>query len=247
MDGRLNRFAAVRRTALPRELAPRELEYTPGDMDWLYWLALLFVSVLGVILAVVGLPGIWLIVAATGLYAWITGGEHLLWCLGVLIVMGVVAEVIEGALGGVAARGAGGSKRSILGAIAGGVVGAIVGTPLIPIPVVGTVIGACVGSFAGAFGVELLWVKKSKEDALKVGAGAAAGKLAGIVVKLLFGAGMAITAIVWTLPIFAPVTATPLFPTSLPVTLPATVPALPEPDSTLPTTAVNPTTTPTVP
>lgn len=197
-------------------------------MDWLYWLALLFVSVFGVIIAIVGLPGIWLIVAATGLYAWVTGGEHLLWCLGVLIVMGIVAEVIEGALGGVAARGAGGSKRSMAGAIVGGIVGAILGTPLIPIPVVGTVIGACLGSFAGAAGVELLWVKKSKGDAIKVGAGAAAGKFAGIVVKLLFGGAMAMTAVIWTLPTFAPVKVMPLFPT----TVPATLPALPAPGST---------------
>ena len=40
---------------------------------WLYYLALLLVQLLGVALTLVGLPGLWLMVGALALYAWVTG------------------------------------------------------------------------------------------------------------------------------------------------------------------------------
>ena len=192
-------------------------------MEWVYYLILLVVSLVGLALAIIGLPGIWLIVAAAGVYAYLTSGAYIaLWGLLTLMALGVVAEVMESALGGVAAGKAGGSKRSMIAAIGGGIVGAILGTPLIPIPIVGTVVGACVGSFVAAFAVEIFWLKKSTEHSLKIGAGAAAGKFAGIVTKLLFGGLMVLVAALWSLPLSGTRPAAPVPPPIMPTTLPQT-------------------------
>lgn len=191
-------------------------------MVWLYYLVLLFVSTVGLLLAIIGLPGIWLIVAATGIYALLTAGAYAgLKTLVALILLGIAAEVLETALGGVAAGKAGASKRGVLGAILGGMAGAILGTPLIPIPIIGTIVGACIGSFVGAFAVELLWLKRTAKDSAKIGTGAAAGKLAGIFTKLLFGGAMLILAAFAALPVG---NITP--PTTLPTTTPTTLPSI---------------------
>lgn len=204
-------------------------------MLWVYYLVLLVVGVLGLALNVLGLPGIWLIVAATGVYAWLVGGSYLLWCLGVLILLGITAEIAESAFGGVEAKKAGGSKRGIVGAILGGLAGGLIGTVVIPVPVIGTVIGACVGSFVGAFAVEMVWLKKNAGDSWRIGLGAAKGRLYGTVIKLLFGAVMFLVSAVWALPVFAPQAA------SVPaVALPATMPASTAPASMGATTQAAP-------
>lgn len=199
-------------------------------MEWIYYLVMMVVSVVGLALAIIGLPGIWLIVAAVGVYAYLTGGAYIgIWGLVLLIGLGVVAEILETVLGGVAAGRAGGSKRGMAGAVVGGIIGAIAGTPLIPIPLIGTIVGACVGSFLGAFGVEVLWLKRSTKDSLKVGTGAAAGKFAGMMTKLLFGGLMLVIAGIWSLPIWGPA-GTAIAPAG-PATLPAILSTQPATDS----------------
>lgn len=209
-------------------------------VDWLYYLLLLFAGLIGVVLAIIGLPGIWLIVASAGLYSLLTGGSYLgVKALVALFALGVVAEVLETVMGGVAAGRAGGSRRGMIGAIVGGIIGAIAGTPLIPIPVVGTVAGACLGSFVGAFGVELLWLNRSTADSLKIGFGAAAGKLAGIVTKLIFGGLMFLLTALAALPVGGR-NAAFVVPV---IGLPATVPTVAPPGAGPPAT---PTTEPTI-
>lgn len=168
---------------------------------WAYYLGLAVACFVGLLLAIAGLPGIWLMVLAAGVYAVLTGGDPMgLWGIVVLIALGVVAELLEAGLGGVAAARAGGSKRGMLGAIVGGLVGAVVGTPFFPI--IGTVVGACVGSFMGAFVVELAWLRKTTAASLNIGTSAAIGKLAGILIKVAFGGVMMLVAVLWALPLF---------------------------------------------
>lgn len=204
-------------------------------MDWVYYLLLLLLGVTGLFLNILGLPGLWLIVGSAGIYAFVTGFEHLgLWGFITLFLLAVLAEILETALGGVAAKKAGGSKRGMIGAIVGGLVGGIAGTPLIPIPIVGTIIGACVGSFVGAFAVELFWLKRSAQDSLKIGTGAAAGRFLGIVAKSAIGIVMILITAIWALPIWgsgkppatlpAPTTTPTTLPTTQPVTQPTPVP-----------------------
>ncbi|MFN4243791.1 MAG: DUF456 family protein [Tepidisphaerales bacterium] len=169
---------------------------------WAGYVGLVLAGLVGLALAVAGLPGIWLIVAGAGVYAFFTGGEPLgVGGLVTLVLLGVVAEVVEAVLGGVAAASAGGSKRGMVGAVVGGVVGAVAGTPLFP--VLGTIAGACVGSFVGAFVVELLWLRRSAGTSLRIGGSAAAGKLLGILTKLLFGGVMLLVTVVWAFPLWA--------------------------------------------
>lgn len=169
---------------------------------WLSYLGLVLVSVLGLLLTLAGLPGIWLIVLGAGVYALLTGGDPMgVGGLVTLLVLGVAAELIETLLGGVAAAQAGSSKRGMVGAVVGGIIGAVVGTPFFP--VIGTVAGACVGSFVGAFVVELVWLGRTAGASLRIGGSAAAGKLLGILVKLGFGAVMLLVAVVWAFPLWA--------------------------------------------
>ncbi|MEL7240511.1 MAG: DUF456 family protein, partial [Planctomycetota bacterium] len=118
---------------------------------WIYYLLLAITSLFGLVLNLLGLPGLWLMVVAQAVYGWWTGWQIVSWpsCLAVLL-LALFAELLEFVAGAAGSKQAGGSKRSIAGAVGGGVIGGIVFTPLIPIPVVGTVAGACIGAFLGA-------------------------------------------------------------------------------------------------
>lgn len=207
-------------------------------VDWLYYVLLLILGVTGLALNILGLPGLWLMVGAAGLYALLTGFEHLgIWGFLVLFLLAVMAEILETVLGGVAAKKVGGSKRGMVGAIVGGLIGGIAGTPLIPIPIVGTIIGACIGSFIGAFGVELFWLRKTPGDSFKIGTGAAAGRFMGIIAKSAVGIVMLLVTVIWAIPLWhstpptlppsSQPTLLPLPPTTLPATAPATTTASP--------------------
>lgn len=154
-------------------------------MDWLYYFILLGVIVAGLCIQVLALPGLWLMVAATLGYAWLTHFAYLGWgAWGVVLGLVLCAEATEFLAGSAGAKKAGGSKRAMLGAVVGGVLGGILLS--IPVPVVGTIVGVCVGAFAGAAGVELL-IHGEAEKSTRVGFGAAKGALVGILTKLTFG------------------------------------------------------------
>ncbi len=171
-------------------------------LTWLYYLSLLLVQVLGVALTLVGLPGLWLMVGALALYAWVTGFNiYVGWpSMVALLVLAALAEVVETGAGAAGAKQAGGSKRGMIGAVVGGFVGAIVLTPVIPIPVVGTVAGLCIGSFGGAFLVEAAIGKEMGQSAT-IGWGAAKGRFWGTVFKVCFGIVMLIVAMLCALPL----------------------------------------------
>ena len=101
--------------------------------------ALLFVLAVLVFwsLNLIGLPGNWMIVAATVLYAWLTSGPGsggLRWAA-VAIVMGlaVVGEVVEFGASATGVKRAGGSRRgavlALVGSVGGAMTGLFVGVP----------------------------------------------------------------------------------------------------------------------
>jgi uncharacterized protein YqgC (DUF456 family) len=154
-------------------------------MDWLYYFILLALIVTALCVQVLALPGLWLMVASTLAYAWLTHFAYLGWgAWGVVLGLAVCAELTEFLAGSAGAKKAGGSKRAMLGAVGGGVLGGLLLS--IPVPVVGTIIGVCLGAFAGAAGVELL-IHGEAEKSTRVGFGAAKGALVGILTKLTFG------------------------------------------------------------
>lgn len=147
---------------------------------------LLLVNAVGVFLVLLQLPGTWLIVLATSSVAWWRWDHQLftVWTLIALVVLGVVGEIVEfvGAAAGAAKEKS--SKRAIVLAIVGGIVGALVGTVALSfLPILGTLIGAVVGS--GLFSMlGDLWAGREMHMALRVGKGAALGRLWGSLAKV---------------------------------------------------------------
>jgi uncharacterized protein YqgC (DUF456 family) len=163
-------------------------------MVWVYYLLLLVASCIGVGFTVLTLPGLWLIVAASAAYAWVTGGLYLgLKTLIVLLALAAAAEAGDLVLGGRGAKRAGGSGWGILGGTLGGIAGGIFLTALVP--VLGTIIGICVGTFAGTFGAELL-MGKPVLHSLRIGGHSAKGKLIGIAAKITTGVVMLLIVLV---------------------------------------------------
>jgi len=143
-------------------------------------------------LVALGLPGLWLMVAAVVAYAWLTG-FHTIGIATIAVVLGLalLGELFEVWFGYGLARRYGGSKRAGWGALIGGLIGAAVG---VPVPVLGSVIGALVGSFAGAmlFEYSSSWTAGT---AVRAGWGALLGRVAATTAKITVGIVMAVVAL----------------------------------------------------
>lgn len=147
-------------------------------------LILAAVIVLSLILIVLGLPGLWIMVATAVAYNLVVPGDPIGWFSLVAVgVLALTAELLEFTLAGRYARKYGGSRRAGWGAILGGMAGAIVG---VPVPIVGPVIGAFVGSFLGALIAELTG-GSSAGDATRVAKGALIGRVVSTALKIGIG------------------------------------------------------------
>ena len=147
-------------------------------------LILAAVIVLSLILIVLGLPGLWIMVATAVVYNMIVPGDPIGWVsLIAVAVLALIAELLEFTMTGRYARKYGGSKRAGWGAIIGGMIGAVVG---VPVPIVGPVIGAFVGSFVGALIAELTG-GASAGDATRVAKGALIGRVVSTMLKIGIG------------------------------------------------------------
>jgi uncharacterized protein YqgC (DUF456 family) len=147
-------------------------------------LILAAVIILSLILIVLGLPGLWIMVASAVVYNMIVPGDPIGWVsLIAVAVLALVAELLEFTMTGRYARKYGGSRRAGWGAILGGIIGAMVG---FPVPIVGPIIGAFVGSFVGALVAELTG-GKSAGDATRVAKGALIGRVVSTVLKIGIG------------------------------------------------------------
>ena len=153
------------------------------------FLVLALVLAGSMILIVLGLPGLWIMIASAITYNLIVPGRPMGWPTVIGIVsLGIVAEVLDFSLAGRYARKYGGSRKAAWGAIIGGMIGAFVG---VPVPVVGPVIGAMVGSFAGALVGEVRH-SGDRSAATKVATGALIGRVLGTVIKVGLGLVVAI-------------------------------------------------------
>jgi hypothetical protein len=145
----------------------------------------------GLALIALGLPGLWVMVAAVVAYGWLTDFQAIgTWTIVVVVALAGAGEVIEAWLGFGLARRYGGSSRAGWGALVGGLVGAIVG---VPVPVLGSVIGAFVGSFAGAVVFE--YSKSGAGTAVRTGWGALLGRAAATAAKTAVGVVIAVVAL----------------------------------------------------
>lgn len=151
------------------------------------------ISMIGVALTLLTLPGIWVTLGAAVLVKMLWYPHMFSWeLLGVALCLGVLAEIAEFVASAAGSTKAGGSKHGAIWSIVGALVGAIVGSILLPIPIVGTVVGGVVGAGGAALLAEVVFAKKSWTDAMKVGTGAAVGRLLSTVIKTGFSAAISI-------------------------------------------------------
>jgi uncharacterized protein len=156
---------------------------------WMLWLMLFLGCVAGLVLNIVGLPGIWLMVLCGIGFVWATTpGVYAGWTPVFIVAgIGLLAELAEFVAGAAGAKTAGGTKRGMAGAILGGLLGAILFSILIPIPLLGTILGAIVGAGLGAFLIEWGWVGTESGQATTIAYGAAKGRVVGMILKTVFG------------------------------------------------------------
>lgn len=150
----------------------------------LYYIVLLVVGLAGIAIAVLGLPGLWLLVIAAGIYAIATGGTALaVPGLIALVVLGLLAELLEFVAGAEGSRRAGGGWRGVVGAVVGGIAGGLIG---VPIPLIGPLVGAVLGAGVGAALLEFSG-NSDATRASQIGVGAAKGRMWGILIKGTIG------------------------------------------------------------
>jgi len=159
------------------------------------WLAILILlNTVWLVLVVFGLPGNWLIVAGTGLFAWWQWdrGVFSIGTLIAVVVLALLGELVEFGAGMVGARRSGASWRGSVAAVFGAVFGAIAGTFIISIPLLGTVVGASVGA-----GLAVWMIETSRGQqpgpSLQRGLSAGLGALMGIAAKLAVGVAIWLT------------------------------------------------------
>lgn len=134
------------------------------------------------------LPGNWLMLGTTYLFAW-WQKDNAVFSMPLLVVVTVLAligEIIEFFAGAGGAKKAGAGWWGAGAAILGGFLGAVFGTGLIPIPIFGTLLGACFGAGIATWSVERT-VGKKREESVRSGVGAGTGVLVGIVSKFIIG------------------------------------------------------------
>jgi uncharacterized protein YqgC (DUF456 family) len=192
-------------------------------MAWLYYLILFVFLLAGLALTVMTLPGLWLMLAATAIYAWVTHGDYIgWWTLLLLLLLATVAEIIEFVSSGAGAKRAGGGRAGLWGAIIGGILGGIF-LSFVPIPILSTLVGVCLGTFLGAMIGEFAAGREIAHSAM-IGVGAAKGRLFGTVIKMGFGCIMLVITMGVGIPIHRHKTAPPrtAAPTVVPTTTPTT-------------------------
>ena len=155
-------------------------------------LALTLICLAGLVLTAIGLPGLWVMVAAVVGYGFLTDFSS----IGIITIVSVtllaaIGEVLEAWLGFGLTRRYGGSKRAAWGSLLGGLAGAMVG---VPIPLIGSVIGALIGSFIGAVVFEYT-TSATGGQAVRAGMGALLGRAAATAAKIACGVIMTVIAL----------------------------------------------------
>jgi uncharacterized protein YqgC (DUF456 family) len=158
-------------------------------LDWqtigtfgIYLLAGLL-CLLGFVLSCLSLSGTWLVLAASGLVAWLRWpGFPGLGTLAVFLLLCIGVEAAEALAAAWGVQKRGGSRAAGWAALGGGFAGMLLGTA-IPVPVIGSLIGMLAGSFACAYAVEHARMKKA-DHAAHVATGAVIARLGIIFIKI---------------------------------------------------------------
>jgi uncharacterized protein YqgC (DUF456 family) len=155
-------------------------------MFYLWSTMLIILNAFWLALVPFALPGNWLIVITTVLFAWWRAEDKVFspYTLGAITVLALLGELVEFFGGVMGARKAGARFLGSLGAIIGAVIGAVIGTFVFPI--LGTLLGSCAGA---AIGVSVFEVAGGRrvEDTVNLGLGAGLGRFFGTTAKIALG------------------------------------------------------------
>ncbi len=143
-------------------------------MDTAVQLVLTLMSLMGVMMTAVGLPGLIVILVTLLIYGvYVDFSEPTMWVYITIASVALFATFIDNLATVVGARKFGASKYGMMGAFIGGLIGFFLFPP----------IGALIGSFVGAFLVDLI-NKKNPKKALYSATGTMVGCVTGIFIKL---------------------------------------------------------------
>jgi uncharacterized protein YqgC (DUF456 family) len=141
-----------------------------------FWLGLVFFA----------LPGNWMMIITTVLFAMWQKNIFSIYVLIAAIIMALAGEILEFIAGPGGAKAAGGGKKAMAAAIIGAVIGAVLGTVLIPVPLFGTLLGSAIGAGLAVLIVEQKSGKEFKES-LKTATSAGVGQILGAGAKIMAG------------------------------------------------------------
>ncbi|MEM9354436.1 MAG: DUF456 family protein [Planctomycetota bacterium] len=145
----------------------------------------------GWIMALLGLPGSWVIAATAALHAWLAPEAttpQIAWTtVGILVGLALLGELLEAGASAAGVSRVGASRRAkvyaVLGSLVGSVVGALIG---LPVPIVGSLLAAVVFGAVGA-AVGSGWAEWNRGEqvthSLRVGNAAFWGRVLGTVAK----------------------------------------------------------------
>jgi uncharacterized protein YqgC (DUF456 family) len=155
-------------------------------MLYFWTILLIMLNALWLMLTLFAMPGNWLIVVMTSLFAWWQWDNKVfsIYTLIAIAVLAFIGEVVEFFAGTGGAKKAGASWLGAMAAIFGAILGAIIGT--IALPLFGTILGACLGAGLAVTVVELA-MGKPPDTSIRSGFGASLGHLIGSTVKFTLG------------------------------------------------------------
>jgi hypothetical protein len=155
-------------------------------------------------LTLLGMPGNWLMVAGTAIYAYLVPAQSpatLGWrTVVVLLILAVLGEIVELLAGAMGAGRAGASRRGAVMALAGSFVGGLLGMFFgLPVPLIGSVLAAVLFAALGAMVGAVLGETSSGRNlgtTWRIAKAALWGRLAGTLGKMLIGAAMIVAVLV---------------------------------------------------
>lgn len=156
---------------------------------------LLLVNAVAWLTTFVTLPGNWILLLFTALYAYFMPVGYyprVSWTVVIVIaVLAIIGEIVEFLAGAAGAAKQGGSRWGVFLSLVGAFIGSLGGAILLSfIPILGTMIGALLGGALGAFGGAWLGehnTEKTHEERMAIGQGAFIGRILGTVGKLIVG------------------------------------------------------------
>jgi len=140
-------------------------------------------AILGVVLTVLALPGIWFALLIAVICQLWQGDMFSPWTLFAVAAIALLGEILELVASSFGAAKAGGTRRGAVGALIGGIVGAVAGIPFLP--PIGPVLGSAAGAGLGALVAERHGGSKSWGESARIGTGAAIGRLSATLIKVL--------------------------------------------------------------